>query len=918
MSGSSIYQDSFGRARPNLAYQAVNRRLNLTRALTTDLAAYYEERALVEETYIKALQKLSSRLHGSGSSTVLRAVEDLGLEQRDEDRQLGAWSGVRAKLEQEITDTAKVHETWRKKVLEEVEGPLRQSVSKSDWARWQQGDAQLGSTVKEYDSTLDKVQKGQSKASKSSKATSSKLLTAQSQLSTLGSSLTSALPAYLAQSQALDESHSAFLKEALVRAGTCSSDLGRERMEAGERLLVNVLGVDEQVEMQTWALRESMRAGGQSGSNGSVGAGINEFGANNSIREESIAEEPAQSTLRAPVPERQRVPSISRTAPPPVAPLPLPVPSTTPSKSGGGLKSLFKRDRSSSVAGSSKYGNLDVPSNGSTSNVNLASPSRPIERQSMDSRDSESVNQPEDAFGTIPQPSFDRQNSGSSYGGGSSIQAPIQPTRGASGSSNGGSKKRESLMPFASGGLFRRQSKITPMPNSESPSQERRESEGGLDQPPTIQEGVAQTGGAAVDEEGYSLPPAGYDRDIGATAAGPNNLMDDDEDEASDMPSALQSSKLPAVALAPATITESDADRQAALDRVKSTLLSSSSAPASNLARRQTRGRRDVRMTTFNPQRAREQAGGDQASLSNSLSATSPTASTFLPERANSMLSTVSHGTTRTTGGPDPFEHATTPGLRATITETVNVLSKGGEVNRVMITGEIALSHRLDSSANPEGLKIRIANFEQFEKAAPNSAYLSSVADSPGEYQILPSLSANNSHTATVLKYQLHIPEGAESACVPLNVKALWQCQPAQTRVIVNYSANSQARIAEKEESPFGEDDDETTSAGPKLEELSFAVPVSAPVTTFQAKPSAIWAAEKARLTFNVEPVAFGEEGKVLASVSTEGTAVAQPVAVRWKVVGRNVSKVGIEVIDGEQVEELLRSTVSGKYLVAP
>lgn len=81
-------------------------------------------------------------------------------------------------------------------------------------------------------------------------------------------------------------------------------------MEAGERLLVNVLGVDEQVEMQTWALRESMRAGGQSSSNGAL-ASVNEFGANSSIREDSIAEEPAQSSLRAPVPERQRVPCES-------------------------------------------------------------------------------------------------------------------------------------------------------------------------------------------------------------------------------------------------------------------------------------------------------------------------------------------------------------------------------------------------------------------------------------------------------------------------------------------------------------------------------------------------------------------------------------------------------------------------------
>lgn len=111
------------------------------------------------------------------------------------------------------------------------------------------------------------------------------------------------------------------------------------------------------------------------------------------------------------------------------------------------------------------------------------------------------------------------------------MQAPIQPSRGASGSSNG-SKKRDSLMPFAAGGLFRRQSKIMPDTMEGSSSRERSDSDGGLAQP-TIQESEAPAG---VDEEGYSLPPAGYDRDIGSTPAGNSNLMDEDEDEAGDMP----------------------------------------------------------------------------------------------------------------------------------------------------------------------------------------------------------------------------------------------------------------------------------------------------------------------------------------------------------------------------------------------
>lgn len=75
-------------------------------------------------------------------------------------------------------------------------------------------------------------------------------------------------------------------------------------MEAGERLLNGVLGVDEQVEMQTWALRESMRAGNQPDGSRAV-ANTNEFGSS-SLREDSIMEEPSQ--LQTPTQERQRVP----------------------------------------------------------------------------------------------------------------------------------------------------------------------------------------------------------------------------------------------------------------------------------------------------------------------------------------------------------------------------------------------------------------------------------------------------------------------------------------------------------------------------------------------------------------------------------------------------------------------------------
>lgn len=153
---------------------------------------------------------------------------------------------------------------------------------------------------------------------KTSKSNTSKLLTSQSHLSTLGYNLSSTLPSFLSSSASLDITHATFLKEALIRYGTINSDIGREQMEMGERLLVSVLGVDEQSESQGWALREGVKAGAGAGgarTNGqrsnsisSEAPSLGEFGARNvtnSGRNAPIQEE--QETLRAPdMRERQR------------------------------------------------------------------------------------------------------------------------------------------------------------------------------------------------------------------------------------------------------------------------------------------------------------------------------------------------------------------------------------------------------------------------------------------------------------------------------------------------------------------------------------------------------------------------------------------------------------------------------------
>jgi len=793
----------------------------------------------------------------------------------------------------------------------------------------------------------------QQKGTKSSKSAQSKLLTSQSHLSQLGSTLTTSLPSFLAQSQTLDRSHAAFLKESLVRHGTICSDLGRERMEMGERLLVGVFEVDERAEMQGWALREGHRtasgAGAGDGSLNGSGAGrtghLNEFGstgrASGSPRTESIMEEREGQMLPPPIPSsRERQSSTHRAPPPPVAPVPVPTNSsaaTSAVKSGGSkLKGLFKRDRSSSAAGSSKYGNLDGPGLGSSTNMSH----QPDRISIASSRETESLaEQPEQP--TAQHPSFNRSVSAASSSMGH-MPPPIQPDKTP--------KKRDSLMPFSNGGpggLFRRASKMTSgaSPMASPAAAERTE-------PRLSDSPVAEN----VDEEGFSVPPAGYDRqpwEQAANASGRANLMDGSDDEGADgLASITPGSRLPAVALAPAAITETNEDRAAALAKVQSALLSSPpstgaasplgglAAPPSNLQRRTTRGRRDVRMTMYQPsssstdemplanlqQRARQQSAETNGSFISPPISPIPTGVSGFgePGRANSIMSTTSGSTAARglAGVRDPFEGESAAGLRASIVETVNVLSKGGEVSRVMIQGELSLSHK-PASGQSEPLRIRITHFEQFEKAAPNSAYIQPVADSPGEYTLLPSLAAHGS-TATVLKYQVFVSPGQEAYFTPLHVKAAWKTEPTLTRVMVTFEPNPSAvfagRASSAETSPFGEDDD---GAAVQLEDVAFLLPVNAAVTTFQAKPGATWSADKRRLGFSVEPIRLSSEvgeGKLLASLTTESQATAQPVAVRWRVVGRTVSAVGVEVVGqgGSKVEEVRRATVTGKYLVAP
>ena len=210
------------------------------------------------------------------------------------------------------------------------------------------------------------------------------------------------------------------------------------------------------------------------------------------------------------------------------------------------------------------------------------------------------------------------------------------------------------------------------------------------------------------------MPPANHDRNPWESNAGATSLMDDDDMPLSARYAATKRlaymltfcwpySSAPKINMDMASNdapvdNERPEDRQAALLNVQSALLSK--GPASNLNRRQTRGRRDVNRASMVPM-----ASNDDIPLSRvvemqqnnnaDLSPTSPESystptsnvspstiayptapqSGLMPGRSMSVLSASSSLISPSTAAGGLLSNPSGIGLRALITESVNVLS---------------------------------------------------------------------------------------------------------------------------------------------------------------------------------------------------------------------------------------------------
>lgn len=391
---------------------------------------------------------------------------------------------------------------------------------------------------------------------------------------------------------------------------------------------------------------------------------------------------------------------------------------------------------------------------------------------------------------------------------------------------------------------------------------------------------------------------------------------------------------------------ETDAEREAAMLRMKNTLLQGKGPTAGgSVNRRATRaGGRGSRQSTLGlaplstspsdevplqsivDAHKQQQQQQDRDAPPLSATPSSPNGSFMVaspnappvpniptPVRAGSILSTTS-SQQQVSGVTSAFDSkSVAPGFRAAILETVNVLFRNGQIERVLVTGSVALSLNVPVSGP---LKIRIANFDRFDKSAPNKAFLQ-AGSTPGEF-LIDAQALQNSHTpvTTVLKYQVKTDNLNARAFVPIEVNAQWRLEPNRTSFLMTYHGNPECHFASAEASPFGEGAGQPVA---KLQDVAFRVPViGEAVSNVESKPTGTYSVEKHSISWKMDDLDMttARAAKIMARWQVGATAQAQPVSVQWRLPDRLASQTDLQIVDGEglKFDEVIRSTSSGKY----
>ncbi|XP_066205736.1 F-BAR domain only protein 1 [Saccopteryx leptura] len=298
-----------------------------------------------------------------------------------------------------------------------------------------------------------------------------------------------------------------------------------------------------------------------------------------------------------------------------------------------------------------------------------------------------------------------------------------------------------------------------------------------------------------------------------------------------------------------------------------------------------------------------------------------PSVPSAAPERS-SLSSQTGHGISR---GPSPVVLGSKNALPvATVfTEYVHAYFRGHSPSCLArVTGELTMTFPagivrvFNGTPPPPVLSFRLVHTARIEHFQPNADLLfSDPSQSDPEtkdfWLNMTALTdalhrqAEQSPTASyynivLLRYQFSRP-GPQA--VPLQLSAHWQCEATLTQVLVEYSYRPGA-----------------TAVPTPLTNVQILLPVGEPVTNVRLQPSATWNLEEKRLLWKLPDVSeSGGSGRLSASWEPcSGPSTPSPVAAQFTSEGTTLSGVDLELVgSGYRLSLVKRRFATGMYLVS-
>ncbi|RHZ71114.1 hypothetical protein Glove_262g43 [Diversispora epigaea] len=759
--------------RPKLSFDTVQLRLRNAKTLNHEIAEYFKERAIIEDNYIKSIQRLANKTF----------VADRAY--------MGTFTSIWDTLFDELIETATLHSFYVTKISDEIETPLREmTIADQKWTQLKQEETNLSKLAKEYEERVSKVNRFKTKKEKLSgkraETSENKLIEAQKALEQIKAEWNSEWPKYLERSQEVDFMRWVHLKEILTNFETMQVESYQKRIEISEKNLSTIMEFNVQNEISDFCSK-------------AIEGNLSHVELNNSgsSLRNALVTIGTIGTMR-----RKRTPSHNSD-------------NLYPSKSeNDGARNGVNILRNSSSRTSFTLSN----ENSFSSPVEISS--SPVEMSSSPGEISSSPVEISSSPGEISS-------------------SPVE------------------------------------ISSSSLPSE--------ISVPKVL-----------IDSEGYSIPPPENNINNKSWDGISSNGDETDSDAFSVNSSCIVPEKTLRVEIKPTSTEVNEADAAAAMSHV---ILTLKSTPV--FKNRPPRGRRD--RSTYYSDKSDNNLSVDQHSplnlpspsrRSSSFALSSPNTFEF-PEIINNNNSNDNHSKAISIVGSSP-PSSSSGGLRASIIETINVMTKIGNVTKLLITGEINISYsdvnnssirggEGEEGSSPPPLRIKINNFEALEKFVPNASYIRAIVvpedddnsndnnnNNNGLFEIDTGLlSLTGGKSVAVIKYQVHVDPENKSSYLPLQIIPQWKCESNKTSLVIAYQVNPECKLITTAETA-------TDRKSSKLSDISFIIPVDGDVEYVQSKPTGVWSTEKNWMYWKLEDI---DLTSTTTSTTTTTTTTTVPTA---------------------------------------